>query len=460
MYKKERKSWMKHLDFTILDIICLELAYALSYFMRFGRKNEFLNEEYQRLAVVLILIDICVVFFGESYKSILRRKNTQEFKHVVVHTTIIVAGMMVYGYWTRQSDFSRQIFLMFWGLSMIFEFVGRSGLKNFIKKKMMNDRNLSAMIVVTTDELVESCLKEFENLPYREFAVHGVVVVDAMRKGEIIRGIPVVANADDFFEYVKNNVVDEVFINGNTIASSQALADDLLEMGVTVHFNLVHASKLMPNKVIEDSAQAHGALYKGKHVGSLGDGAGFSFYPGKNLGALGDAGAFVTNDKELADKVRALGNYGSDYKYHHIYQGNNSRLDEMQAAFLRIKLKNLDRWNANRIETAEKYLAGIKNPEIALPTIMPDTKHVFHIFAIRCARRDELEKFLNEKGIGTNKHYPIPMHLQGAYESLGIKKGELPLAEEISATELSIPMYYGMTEEETGYVIDAINAFK
>ena len=128
---------------------------------------------------------------------------------------------------------------------------GRSGLKNFIKKKMMNDRNLSAMIVVTTDELVESCLKEFENLPYREFAVHGVVVVDAMRKGEIIRGIPVVANADDFFEYVKNNVVDEVFINGNTIASSQALADDLLEMGVTVHFNLVHASKLMPNKVIE-----------------------------------------------------------------------------------------------------------------------------------------------------------------------------------------------------------------
>ena len=101
MYKKERKSWMKHLDFTILDIICLELAYALSYFMRFGRKNEFLNEEYQRLAVVLILIDICVVFFGESYKSILRRKNTQEFKHVVVHTTIIVAGMMVYGYWTK-----------------------------------------------------------------------------------------------------------------------------------------------------------------------------------------------------------------------------------------------------------------------------------------------------------------------------------------------------------------------
>lgn len=213
-------------------------------------------------------------------------------------------------------------------------------------------------------------------------------------------------------------------------------------------------------KVIEDSAQAHGATYKGMRTGGLGDAAGFSFYPGKNLGALGDAGAMVTNDKELADKVRALGNYGSDYKYHHIYQGNNSRLDEMQAAFLRIKLRNLDRWNANRVETAQKYLEGIHNPEVILPQISPDSTHVFHIFAIRCARREELEKYLNEKGIGTNKHYPIPMHMQGAYRGLGIQQGELPLAEKISATELSIPMYYGMTDEEIDYVIQAINTWK
>ena len=213
-------------------------------------------------------------------------------------------------------------------------------------------------------------------------------------------------------------------------------------------------------KVIEDSAQAHGATYKGMRTGGLGDAAGFSFYPGKNLGALGDAGAMVTNDKELADKVRALGNYGSDYKYHHIYRGNNSRLDEMQAAFLRIKLRNLDRWNANRVETAQKYLEGIHNPEVILPQISPDSTHVFHIFAIRCARREELEKYLNEKGIGTNKHYPIPMHMQGAYRGLGIQQGELPLAEKISATELSIPMYYGMTDEEIDYVIQAINTWK
>lgn len=212
-------------------------------------------------------------------------------------------------------------------------------------------------------------------------------------------------------------------------------------------------------KVIEDSAQAHGASYRGRHTGGLGDAAGFSFYPGKNLGALGDGGAVVTNDKELADKVRALGNYGSDYKYHHIYQGNNSRLDEVQAAFLRIKLRQLDRWNARRIEIAEQYRRGIHNPKVILPVVSEGNTHVYHIYALRCQERDALEQYLNERGIGTNKHYPIPMHLQGAYAELNIHKGELPLAEEISATELSIPMYYGMTEEEVRYVVEAINTF-
>lgn len=213
-------------------------------------------------------------------------------------------------------------------------------------------------------------------------------------------------------------------------------------------------------KVIEDAAQAHGALYHGEIAGSMGDGAGFSFYPGKNLGALGDAGAFVTNDRELADKVRALGNYGSDYKYHHIYQGNNSRLDEIQAAVLRIKLRNLDRWNMNRIETAAKYMQGITNPYVTLPQTMDGVRHVYHIFAVQSERREELEKYLNENEIGTNKHYPIPMHLQGAYASLGLVRGALPIAEHISETELSLPMYYGMTDEEIDYVIDTINRFR
>ena len=212
-------------------------------------------------------------------------------------------------------------------------------------------------------------------------------------------------------------------------------------------------------KVIEDSAQAHGATYKGVRTGNLGDAAGFSFYPGKNLGALGDAGAMVTNDKELADKVRALGNYGSDYKYHHIFKGNNSRLDEVQAAMLRIKLKNLDRWNAERVRIAERYLNEIDNPLIGLPKVADDCTHVYHIFAVRTDDRESLEKHLADNGIGTNKHYPIPIHLQEAYKDLQIEKGALPIAEEISSTQLSLPMYYGMKEEEISYVIDKINSW-
>lgn len=212
--------------------------------------------------------------------------------------------------------------------------------------------------------------------------------------------------------------------------------------------------------VVEDCAQAHGAKYKGKVIGSFGDAAGFSFYPGKNLGALGDAGATVTNNEELAKKVRALGNYGSDYKYHHIYQGNNSRLDELQAAFLAAKLPHLNKVNVERRKIAQKYLDGINNPEINLPFVPEYAEPVWHIFGIRCNRRDELEKFLNDAGISTNKHYPIPMHLQGCYADLGFKKGDYPIAGEISETELSIPMYYGMTDEEVQYVIDRINEFK
>lgn len=212
--------------------------------------------------------------------------------------------------------------------------------------------------------------------------------------------------------------------------------------------------------VVEDCAQAHGATYKGKVIGSFGDVAGFSFYPGKNLGALGDSGAAVTNDEELAKKVRALGNYGSDYKYHHIYKGNNSRLDELQAAFLTVKLPHLNKMNDERRRIAQKYIEGIENPEVILPYVPEDVVPVWHIFGIRCRRRNELEKFLNNADIGTNKHYPIPMHLQECYKDLGFKEGDFPIAEEISATELSIPMYYGMTDGEVQYVIDKVNEFK
>lgn len=212
-------------------------------------------------------------------------------------------------------------------------------------------------------------------------------------------------------------------------------------------------------KVIEDAAQAHGAEYKGRKVGSLGDAAAFSFYPGKNLGALGDAGAVVTDDAELAEKVRALGNYGSDFKYHHIYKGNNSRLDELQAAVLRIKLKNLDRWNDYRREISFRYMNEINNENIKLPVVSNESKHVFHIFAVRSTKRDELEKYLRNNDIETNKHYPTPIHLQGAYKELGIFKGALPIAEEISETELSLPLYYGISKEDVDRIIETLNNF-
>ncbi len=212
--------------------------------------------------------------------------------------------------------------------------------------------------------------------------------------------------------------------------------------------------------VVEDCAQAHGASYKGKKVGTFGDIGAFSFYPGKNLGALGDAGAIITDDKKLADKVRALANYGSDYKYHHIYKGNNSRLDELQAAFLTEKLKHLDRMNTERRRIAERYSSEIRNKRVILPVVSEKVTHVWHIYAIRSHKRDELERYLKEKGIGTNKHYPIPIHLQDCYRNSEIIKGKLPIAEEISRTELSLPMYYGMTDEEVNYVIETINSWE
>lgn len=212
--------------------------------------------------------------------------------------------------------------------------------------------------------------------------------------------------------------------------------------------------------VIEDCAQAHGAVYKGKKIGTFGDAAGFSFYPGKNLGALGDAGAVISNDKGLITKIRAMGNYGSDYKYHHIYQGNNSRLDEMQAAFLSAKLPRLEKMNGERRRIARMYLEGIRNEEVILPYVMEGTVPVWHIFGIRCRRRDDLESYLSGKGIGTNKHYPIPIHLQECYKELGFREGDFPIAEEISKTQLSLPMFYGMTDEEVQYVIEVMNEFR
>jgi dTDP-4-amino-4,6-dideoxygalactose transaminase len=210
-------------------------------------------------------------------------------------------------------------------------------------------------------------------------------------------------------------------------------------------------------KVIEDSAQAHGAKYKGKRVGSLGNAAGFSFYPTKNLGALGDGGAVLTDDQELAIKVRALGNYGSSEKYHHIYQGNNSRLDEIQAAILRIKLTHLENWNTCRSMIADYYLKHLKLGSVVLPKEYEDREQVWHLFVIRTNERNLLESSLKAKGIGTGIHYPIPIHMQEAYKRYHYPDDAFPIAKKISESVVSIPMYSGMKEVEYKFVCDAIN---
>lgn len=212
-------------------------------------------------------------------------------------------------------------------------------------------------------------------------------------------------------------------------------------------------------KVIEDASQAHGAKYKGRMVGSLGDAAGFSLYPGKNYGALGDAGIIVTNDKDLSEKCHIISDYGQDRKYHHCLLGDNTALDEIQAGILNIKLPYLNKWNAYRREVANKYLAGIKNPKIILPLVHDWAEPIWHVFALRCKQRDELWKYLEENGIGVNCHYPIPIHLQPAYKNLGYNEGDFPIAEEISKTEIDIPMYYGIEDEDVQHIIDVINKF-
>lgn len=212
-------------------------------------------------------------------------------------------------------------------------------------------------------------------------------------------------------------------------------------------------------KVIEDCAQSHGSTYKGKKSGTFGDIGCFSFYPTKNLGAFGDGGAVVTNNDEYAQNIKVLRNYGSQKHYYNQMVGYNSRLDEIQAALLRVKLKHLDEINQEKNEIAQKYLAGIKNHNVRLPQLRANATSVWHQFVIYTDKRDELMTYLADKGIGTIIHYPVPPHLQECYQNLGYRDGDFPISEDYSSHILSLPIYNGMTDEEIKYVIEKINEF-
>ena len=211
--------------------------------------------------------------------------------------------------------------------------------------------------------------------------------------------------------------------------------------------------------VVEDNAQSQGVEHKGQKTGTFGHCNGTSFYPGKNLGALGDAGAVTTNDEDLANKVRIFGNYGSQKKYYNEVIGYNNRLDEMQAAFLCVKLKHLSDWTKQRQEIAAAYLRELEGiGDMVLPVTHPESTHVYHLFVIRTKQRDELAAYLEKRGIGTLIHYPVPPHLQECYEHLGYKRGDFPIAEEIADTALSLPIWPGMKNQEVLDVCGAIAA--
>ncbi len=212
-------------------------------------------------------------------------------------------------------------------------------------------------------------------------------------------------------------------------------------------------------RVVEDCAQSHGADFRGKKTGTFGDIGCFSFYPTKNLGAFGDGGAIVTNQEEIIEKVKVFRNYGSEKRYYNKVVGANSRLDELQAGFLRVRLSHMQEILECRQEAAQQYLKKISNSQIVLPTIREGAAHVWHQFVVRTKRRRELMDFLEQKGIGTTIHYPVPPHLSEAYQCLGMRSGSLPITEQYADEVLSLPLYDGITQEELCYVADAVNQF-
>lgn len=355
------------------------------------------------------------------------------------------------------------------------------------------------------------------NAQYREELIKAAE--DVIDSGWYVQGKNVEAFEQDFSEYCGSNHCigvangldalilifraykelgklkegDEVIVPANTyIASILAITENrlkpilvepdkctynlnpaLIEQAITPHTKAILAVHLygqladMPaiNRiakehnllVIEDSAQAHGACTDGRKAGSWGNASGFSFYPGKNLGALGDAGAVTTNDGELAQTIRALGNYGSHKKYENLYQGINSRLDEMQAALLRVKLKYLDKETAHRRKIALKYLKGIENPKVKLPKLVELESHVFHVFVIQTKDRERLQEYLTRYGVQSLIHYPIPPHKQIAYPEF--KQLKLPLTELIHEQVLSLPISPVIEFSEVEQIIECINAF-
>ncbi len=265
---------------------------------------------------------------------------------------------------------------------------------------------------------------------------------------------PVFIEPDEFFGMDPEKI--EAAITNKTKA---VLVTHLYGMASRMN-EIVDICKRYNLKLVEDCAQSHGACFDNKMTGSFGDIGCFSFYPSKNLGAFGDAGAITTNDPDIEKACRTFRNYGSQKRYYNEVVGANSRLDEIQAALLRVRLSHINELTEEKCKIADRYNRELMNPKIQLPRVVKGATCVWHQYVIKCEERDRLIDYLNDKKIGTIIHYPIPPHLQECYKYLGYKEGDFPITEKLAKTVLSIPMYNGMTEEEQKYVIDAINLFR
>ena len=300
--------------------------------------------------------------------------------------------------------------------------------------------------------LILTAMKQLEGWKNRDEVIVPAMTFIATAEAVNRAGLtPVFCDVTDDFVINPDLIVDKITPQTRAILPVHLYG----KMGDMVALQVI--AQVHGLKLIEDAAQAHGANFYGQRAGSIGDAAGFSFYPGKNLGALGDGGAVTTNNKKLAERVRMLANYGARKKYFHEKKGCNSRLDEMQAAILRVKLHRLDEDNQRRQEIARAYSEGIHNPLVKIPYDGICEESIFHVYPIRCKQRDALQTYLAEAGIETLIHYPVAVHQQKAY---GYNNAEsYPVAEAIAAEELSLPMSPLMTKEETEYIIEKINLF-
>ena len=252
MYRKEKQSWLKHIDFTFFDILCTQLALILAYGLRMRSFNPYAEELYERLAIVMVLLQICVIFFTEPYKDILRRDKVQELKKTVVSCSLYALSVILYMYAIQVGEaYSRLVVGFMWVFSIPICYGFRLVWKRYVRKTVERNKKRSIMILVTTNDMVEGCIRDFEKDRYRHYVVKGIVITDADRTGDVIRDVPVVAGASDFMDYIRQNVVDEVFINLDSVSESETLSEELLEMGVIVHFKLMHESNLAPSRVIE-----------------------------------------------------------------------------------------------------------------------------------------------------------------------------------------------------------------